>query len=137
MTVTQPAKRSAYTEWFTGDHKDVAPLATRKAGDPGPGHLNSPSGLITEIRDLREAVLALMDPDQWITRDDTFAVLLRLSDDLGEAIDELLAIGHPVERKNGTVVWHSDKSRPVAAAEAIAEECVVAELRNGVQGTLI
>jgi len=133
----KPAKRSAYTEWFVGDHKGAAPPSARRPGDPGPGHLNSPDLLISEIRQLREAVQALMNPDDWITRDDTFAVLVGLSDDLGEAIDELLAIGHPVERKDGTVVWQSDESRPIAAAEAIAEERVMAELKNGMRGTLI
>lgn len=139
MTV-QPVKRSAYTEWFMGDHKGAAPpIEPDEKPDHLHGesiHLNGMDVVVRQIHELREEIGECLDP-KWITRDDQFGVLLQLHDDLTEAINELLRIGWPADRKDGKTVWES-AGPPGRPEPGRAELTAIArQLKNGVQGTLI
>jgi hypothetical protein len=109
-----------YTEWFTGDHEGLAPPCPPTGSKPG--HLNGMDGVVREIIRFRETVLSYMDSDAWVTRDDQFGVFLHLA----EAADELLAVGWPAKRADGSVRWESTESVYAPAEAAAGGACAAA-----------
>lgn len=109
---------ASYDDWFRGSHQGTAP-AGPEHGTDGARHMNGVPGMVDELSRMRRSVGWLLEPEI-ITRDDQFTVLLQLHDAIGEAIDDLLAIGWPVRREDGTIKWTSAGSRPIATTETAA-----------------
>lgn len=99
-----------YAQWFLGDHKGTAP-PHEDDQQPVTGKttrvFHDYEGVIRDLIEYRDDfVLYFMDADRWVTRNDQFAALWRLADDLTEAATELLAIGWPVRHDDGRIVWY-------------------------------
>lgn len=117
-----------YVQWYLGQHEGA--VARYPAGaDPDCIVMEGVHALCRHLAEMRDELDDYLAP-RIITRNDQFAVLLQLSDAIGEAIDDLLEIGWPVERGDGLVVWQFDDSRPVTRADAAAEVAAIEQLRR-------